>query len=197
MPISEDLRDAIDPIELQTFKLEHFEPVAAEYLRHRFDVGIDLLVERVEKLHQAMPLSEFTWRDLSKLAATSEGIDRLDGDTHERAGPRRAAGQAAPWRVGRVAARRGATRRARAPQALRGGARVRRRAVRKLCGLEPEVTATCLDTLAERGGIEPVPGHDGLYRIPEASARSTTSAGGRHAGNGRPGRAASRVARRS
>lgn len=67
VPISADLRDAIDPIELPTFKHEQFEPITAEYLRHRFDVGIDLLVERVEMLHQAMQLSEFTWKDVTKI----------------------------------------------------------------------------------------------------------------------------------
>jgi hypothetical protein len=67
VPISADLREAIDPIELSVFRLEQFKPVASEYFRHRFDVGIDLLSERVEKLQAAMQLAEFTWRDVTGL----------------------------------------------------------------------------------------------------------------------------------
>ena len=69
VPVSSDLQDAIDPIELSTFTPEEFTPLAAEYLRHRFDMGFDFVSETVEVLQQRFPRPEFTWKDMELVHA--------------------------------------------------------------------------------------------------------------------------------
>lgn len=64
-----ELRSALsaNTINLKMFKPEAFKPVAAEYLRHRFDLAIGTLAERVESLQQFVGKGEFNWRQVKLL----------------------------------------------------------------------------------------------------------------------------------
>jgi len=57
------------PVELPTFTLAQFNPVAGEYLRHRFDVNLDTLDERLVAVGELFSFPEFSWIELKNLAA--------------------------------------------------------------------------------------------------------------------------------